>query len=928
MDSRWLLICAASLLLTSSSIAAQEDIKILSLQPQSDDEAFFVRRIAEFWKDKDYNIVQSQILTFLEKYPDSSLKDHLNGILGDLYLQKNQYDRALTTYNEISDRDVVQKILINKMQCLYELNQFEAISKVGEAYLSHPTQSIESRRQEYHFLMAESFFKRSLTTDDAEAKEVLAMRAKPLYESLEGTPYADISRFALAEIYRVIGDYPESVRLYLSLAQDYTDQKEELLFHAANLQAQFKPEKAIDTFTEIITMDGERAKEATFNRLLLFYQLGHHHEVIEGYDHVASMIPDDKKNTFDLILGKSYFSIADYPNAVSHLTAFEKSEKNPTPSLKNTLLMLMTASYHQGDQALFNQSFERFKADFPNDPELAKAIFTHAMLAKAADDREKVKDDLELLLTEYPDYEDQEGLVFEYASLTYDAQEWDKCYDSFQNFLKIYPDSERSEIAWRYFFSACLNLYKEAQVSEDIHYSRNRFYNDLSTVLDHENILGEDEQREYRLLQSKIAFELDLFDVAYRKIETYLKDYSDDPSIAEAHYIAGLASKEVNHDLQPVCLHLEKALLLNPEMFDTAGVHLELYNAYLTLSSLTQDQDSFLCKAALHLYKAIDLDTQPIKAENKLWLANYFYETGNKTKDSDEKTLSHQRAFQLLKTTVTVDDAWTVVEINEDSLFIEGEVLKLADLLDQQGLANHKRDLLKSLAAQQNSHPSWDWRLQRRALLELAKAHESLGDEDKALQTYSFIAETAKYSPSELSYVALLKEARLRFQKLDPASRTEDNDEMRSVLYNLKELQIKKQASTEPIHLEAAIDYAKMRADLSPKNERADRHMFFLTRLKEDFSPTDDINSQNYYTTLQEDPEKNHLFHLHMRYVDAQIALLEAEQALAVKSIESAKDKALAAKRLVEELESDQLTSAYLREQVEKTKQDLASLGI
>ncbi|MCB1118225.1 MAG: hypothetical protein KDK50_06570, partial [Chlamydiia bacterium] len=476
MNSRWILISTASLLLTSSAIAAQDDIKILSLQPQSDDEAFFVRRIAEFWKDKDYNIVQSQILTFLEKYPESKLKDHLNGILGDLYLQKNQYDRALATYNEISDRDVVQKILINKMQCLYELNQFEAISSVGEAYLAHPTQSIESRRHEYHFLMAESFFKRSLTADDTNAKKELALRAKPLYESLDGTPYADISRFALAEIHRVIGDYPESVRLYVSLAEDYPEQKEELLFHAANLQAQFKPEKAIDTFTEIVTLDGERAKEATFNRLLLFYQLGHHHEVIEGYDQIAKMIPEDKKNTFNLIVGKSYFSIADYPNAVAHLTAFEQSEDNPTPSLKNTLLMLMTASYHQGDQALFNKSFERFKTDFPNDPELAKAIFTHAMLAKAADDREKVKDDLELLLTEYPEYEDQEGLVFEYASLTYDSQEWGKCYESFHNFLQSYPDSERSEIAWRYFFSACLNLYKEAQTSENIHYSRNRFY--------------------------------------------------------------------------------------------------------------------------------------------------------------------------------------------------------------------------------------------------------------------------------------------------------------------------------------------------------------------------------------------------------------------------------------------------------------------
>ena len=65
-----------------------------------------------------------------------------------------------------------------------------------------------------------------------------------------------------------------------------------------------------------------------------------------------------------------------------------------------------------------------------------------------------------------------------------------------------------------------------------------------------------------------------------------------------------------------------------------------------------------------------------------------------------------------------------------------------------------------------------------------------------------------------------------------------------------------------------------------------------------------------------------------MRYVDAQIALLEAEQALGNKAIEIAKDKALIAKRLIEELGSDSLTSDYLHEQIQQTKQALKSLGI
>ena len=37
----------------------------------SDEEAFLIRRIAEFWKDGDYAIVKTQIYEFIKKYPNS-----------------------------------------------------------------------------------------------------------------------------------------------------------------------------------------------------------------------------------------------------------------------------------------------------------------------------------------------------------------------------------------------------------------------------------------------------------------------------------------------------------------------------------------------------------------------------------------------------------------------------------------------------------------------------------------------------------------------------------------------------------------------------------------------------------------------------------------------------------------------------------------
>ena len=36
-----------------------------SIQSSTDEEAFLIRRIAEFWKDGDYSLVKTQILNFL-----------------------------------------------------------------------------------------------------------------------------------------------------------------------------------------------------------------------------------------------------------------------------------------------------------------------------------------------------------------------------------------------------------------------------------------------------------------------------------------------------------------------------------------------------------------------------------------------------------------------------------------------------------------------------------------------------------------------------------------------------------------------------------------------------------------------------------------------------------------------------------------------
>ena len=261
-------------------------------------------------------------------------------------------------------------------------------------------------------------------------------------------------------------------------------------------------------------------------------------------------------------------------------------------------------------------------------------------------------------------------------------------------------------------------------------------------------------------------------------------------------------------------------------------------------------------------------------------------------------------------------------------MFLEAEVLKLASILENKDEIKDKIEMLKSLATFQNSRPECDWKFQRQTLLELAKGYEKLGELSLALSTYSFITETAKYSPSPISLTALLQEARLKFNSMAPSERKETNPEMVQVLNNLKELQIKKQALTEPVHLEAAIDYASIRAELSAEDERFERHLFFLERAREDFRPSEDQISVDYYNELQKDPQTNHIFQLHMGYLDAEILHMKAKRSLKQDNLDLAQNQAYEALKIVDDLLADSKLSTYLQNRALETKKALGHLGI
>ena len=605
--------------------------EIYTPQPTSDEEAFLVRRIAEFWKDGDFAIVKSQIRDFFDRFPESPLHDYFHGLLGDLFLQENKVQEALSAYEKISDLDVKEKILINKLHCLYALDRYQELQTEATPYIGYSHKDFLERKEEFSFLLAESLFRQSLTEESKEKKEELCIHAKPFYEGLNDTPYASISEFALAEIYRMLEEYEKASVLYGSLAEKHKNEKEDLLFQQASMQSYFDLEASLATFQNVFMIRGKRENEALFNHLVIAFQLSKYDTVIDEHEDVFSSLSDENKPTYEYIVGKSYFAQNDFENSRLHLSEFTKYVNTPSNKLKNALLIQMTSAQNLNDENLFTASLEKFENLFPNDKELPKAIFMHAMLCKDTGNFSQAEASLSLIKEKYNDFEDRESFLFEYGLLAHQGEKYEESYHSFTSYLSEFSDSERANTVWKLFLSSSLNLFKSSVEKENPTYTKRQFYTDLKTILEVENLLTEEHAKEYRLLFAKISFETGHSEEALSHLtENVIPSFSENESkaLAEANYIAALCHEHIGQDTKSFCHHLEEAIRLQPDLYNNANVHLQLYNGFLSLSGVLQDtevsaelQNKYLDLAASHLYNSISCSDNPVKSENRLWLA-------------------------------------------------------------------------------------------------------------------------------------------------------------------------------------------------------------------------------------------------------------------------------------------------------------------
>ena len=906
-------------LLAAISLASFGEANVQSSNPK---EALMLRRITEYWKDGDYATVKRQVIDFLEKNPNTPLHDHLHAMLGDLYFQERNFRQALATYDLIGDPEIRDKTFFNHLQAHFELRDYLSVVKKAETYLKESKGANSPIELKVRYLLAEAAFRQALNSKEMDQKIFYLKIAKPHYKILTQTKYSERALFPLAEIHRLLREDERAASLYLSLAQKYPEHRERFLFQAAILQIKDNKQEAINTFEKVHEMGGKRSRLAAFNQLILLYQSEKYEEFLAYHQKVIALMPDDKVPLLNFYEGRCYYYLGDYNQAVMPLENYVTNTKGRTKELKTAYLLLVNCSRYTKDVSLLERTLFSYKSTFPKDNEVPKVLMIHAQMCRESGDFAQALSDLKTLMSDYPNYQEAEEVMYDYALLLSQMDKWMESKETFLSFLDKYPKSKRKNGAWRHLLNCSIEEIKNPSQPSSVQ-SKESFVKILQQALEKDKILNEREKQQYSLVLMKCQCELERYEQVIPMLSQYLVDTVDQALLAEAHLLMAICQQRVNSDLGQFILHAEKALSLNPKLSERNILHLELFNAYLTKGLTAQDQgnrDYFYRHAASHLFASNAWKDRSIKLDNYLWLVNHFYQLGREGNSAD-----FEKARILFHDLLGIEEGKNSLNIASDSLYLEAEVLKYAHLLEM----NHRRkdqiSVLEMLVRKQEELSQLPWKLKRRAVLELARAYEMEGEYQNALNSYRHLVKTGDKFSSMVTNTAQLHLAKLEYNLLKPQQRNGQSPEVISILHTLKDLQIQKKLTAEPLHLEAALRYAEIRGSLSDSGNEAKNGFFFYKRMYEDFNNKEDPLTEEYTLQREKNPDKDAIFNTYMRYLDGQMLKTQAEMARADKQSDKSLQLEEEAVRVFDKLlQNEESLKPYLLDRVKRAKVELA----
>lgn len=846
-------------------------------------ESLEMRRIAEYWKEKDYKTVKLQIRDFLAKNQKSSYRDQLYAMLGDLYFQEKNYPEAAVSYDNIQGKEFRQKSQFHRLHCLYETGRQDEFIHASDLFLKDPNAKAEEINT-IRFELGEIYFCKAYVPENEKKKKELMKAALSEYQQLMQTKYSDMTLLPQAQIFAFLEERQKAASLFLLLSHKNQSKQEDYLFQAASLQIHFDKNAAIETFGTIYQLEGKSASKAAFNQLNLLFQEKRYRDFVLAYDKAGKYISQDKFPLIQYYLGKSLFLTQDYARAIDPLTQCLASELSEGTQEKNALVSLIACATETQDLPLLEKALVSLKAKFAHDDETAHILLMHVQLCRDKKEWSKARSGIREILDINPQHSKRELLLYDNALLLLQEEKWQEGASAFEGFLKEFPQSPHRVNALRHTVNCRMADMRQASVGTE-KIKKQQLLTVLNASLEEKKTFAPGEKQKMRYLLGKIQFELGNYEEAIGTLSEYVRDFSKDSTVADAYLLLAYAHYKEQRDEILFALNAEKALALNPMLPGARDLHLTLFNTYLSLTgkALSDEKTEMLCKAADHLFLSLD---KPASQQNQRWLASYYYQ---QYKAGKEEAI--ERAVIVLEKLLGVKENAFAFAMTEQTLEREAEALKLGELYKKTGRFKEHVQLLEALCKEYKTHPEFQWKYQRMAEFELGKAYIATEEREKARKSFESLILSSSHIASYFAIAATVEKAKLDFSLLKGIDKNEDSPILQALCHTLKDMQIQRKLYSEPLHLEAALCYVECRSELVPALQKNAHAIFLLKQMKENFSAKDDPLVQQYFSAATQFPDKAQLCQHYLTFIDIEIQRLNAEEAHHVPLLRDAKEK-------------------------------------
>jgi len=895
------LVCVLPLSATEKGPSLQEGIEL--------------RRISEYFKEKNYSAVKMQAQNFLNKHPHSSSADALCAMLGDIFFVEKNYSAALSAYERIEKGELQSKTQYRRIHCLHQLGRYTDVITTTRAFLNSD-RIVSEEDAVLRLQLGYALLQRASEMKEQENRKKWLLEAKHEFYRLENTKWAAEALGPLAHIHVGLKEYAPAIKLYRRLSEVDAHHKEAYLLQIVDLQLKYDRPSAIETYEQIYTLSGPAAHQAAFNQLCLLFQEKRYREIAHFQDKGLEHIAEEQLSAAHYMIGKALFYIGDHALAIKHLQFFlvKPDERN---KIKSALFTLLHCAKQNDDFALFEKTLKEIRLSYPKEEETVKAQLLYAQFAVKQGKAELALNHLKDLLDTSADLTQKEDVLYNYAQILAQEQKWLDSAAAFDIFLKKAQAHPQRKNSWRQLVRCRFHAIDQA--SPETRFVTKEELSSAITRAIKEHAFSAEESVQMRFILAKTLFEIQKYNLALEELSAFAADYPQSPQLSAVYTLTALTHLHTTNDKDLFVLYLEKALNASPPMEEALKLHLALFNTYLEQVETRSDEEKkeMLFKAADHLYLALD---HPMKKENQLWLAQFYL-----NQNSIQQGMFLDRCIVVLEKALSYTPSEGTLKIAADALEMEAEALKLATLYAEKKRMNDKIALLQALTQEYKDHSEKDWKYQRLSVFELAKAYQEEKQYPQALQTYSFLIESSERAPSYYSSAAQLERTLLQLSLLTDEQKREDAIEMQAICDALKDLEIKRKLFSEPCHLEAALSYADITTAFCTAEQKIQRQIFLLGQIKENFSSAEDPLVKNYLSGKEAFPDKYALYQKYMTLVDSDLLILQARVAIQDNEKEKAATLKQKAADLLDLLPSDS-AEPRLKERVEKSKEALQGL--